>query len=77
MPDSVIIQEQKGDTLNDASDDDMNEEEDDTNINMANAEKEAAVSFMPLQEALQKMKRQVRLQRRKVKQLQKDKKNKD
>ncbi|KAK4510239.1 uncharacterized protein ATC70_006412 [Mucor velutinosus] len=49
---------------------------DDGDINMAEAAKEAASSSIPLDEVLQKMRRQLRLQRRKAKQLHKDNKDK-
>lgn len=77
---SVVIQEQQDGAPEDDSDNDMNyddDEVDDTDINMADAEKEAAASSLPLQEVLQKMKGQIRIQRRKVKQLHKENKDKD
>jgi hypothetical protein len=74
---SVAAHEQQGDIPEDESDGDMDDDDDNADINMADAEKEAAASSLPLQEVLQKMKRQLRIQRRKAKQMHRDNKDKD
>ncbi|KAK4509431.1 uncharacterized protein ATC70_007783 [Mucor velutinosus] len=75
---STVIQEQQGDTPEDDLNDEMDGDDDvdDSDINMEEAAKEAASSSIPLDEVLQKMRRQLRLQRRKAKQLHKDNKDK-
>ncbi|KAK4515337.1 uncharacterized protein ATC70_010281 [Mucor velutinosus] len=75
---STVIQEQQGDTPEDDLNDEMDGDDDvdESDINMEEAAKEAASSSIPLDEVLQKMRRQLRLQRRKAKQLHKDNKDK-
>ncbi|KAK4518333.1 uncharacterized protein ATC70_001686 [Mucor velutinosus] len=74
----TVIQKQQGDTPEDDLDDEMDGDDnvDESDINMEEAAKEAASSPIPLDEVLQKMRRQLRLQRRKAKQLHKDNKDK-
>ncbi|KAK4517257.1 RNA 3'-terminal phosphate cyclase [Mucor velutinosus] len=74
----TVIQEQQGDILEYDLDDKMDGDDDvdDSDINMEEAAKEAASSSIPLDEVLRKMRRQLRLQHRKAKQLHKDNKDK-